>query len=354
MKKIEYKGSFINAIEKADVDKLLEKEKITMGGWFFIPGEIDGVKVEGLASGCMNGITGAKVSMFPKNLIYVQSKAIINCDFEELVFWPSLECFEFDDLRSNKHLDCISVLEGCNSYKTIKRNLYNADGSVLLYGFNKIIDESTVRIGEKAFMDSNIESVVFPENVISVGIGAFLRCEKLQTVKFSGDKLAWIGTSAFEDCKSLKRIAIPKNVNVIDSSAFKDSGLFELMFEDRNVDSLGLTINSKAFMGTKLKAVDFLKVNDIFVEAEAFKGTDVKSISLTGEFYLKSRAFSRCSIERINLKLISAAAPILISPRDALGNHTDELIELISRHAGEKDEITYIRHNNAWVEDIYW
>lgn len=351
MKEILYNGLWINAMEEADVDKLLKTLK---GKRFVIPKEIDGIIVQGVMSGSFQGISGINSIVFPEGLVYVQSEAITECDVEELIFRENLELFKIDELRTNKQLTCIQVAYGCKSYKTIQGNLYNGDGSTLMYGFNNKISEGTIRIGDNAFAESNIEFVNLPKEISSIGINAFFKCEQLKGVQINGNNLDCIEGSAFEQCKKLKRIVIPNSVGNIYSAAFRDSGLEELRFGEGKGSSQ-LRISIWAFMNTNLKVVDFSNITHLIVEDEAFMSANVKSLTLEGYLYLEDNAFhSNCDIESLTLKSISVEIPVLRQMREPFGSDSTALIALISKHNNKHDETTYVRHNKAWVEEMYW
>jgi hypothetical protein len=77
-----------------------------------------------------------------------------------------------------------------------------------------------VAVGELAFRNnSQIESIVLPESLQTIGSSAFAYCENLEAVIFKGN-LTQINNSAFRYCKSLEEITLPASVNVIAESAF--------------------------------------------------------------------------------------------------------------------------------------
>ena len=59
-----------------------------------------------------------------------------------------------------------------------------------------------VAIGENAFKNSNLESIIIPDNVKSIEKYAFYGCESLKTV-IIGNGVESIGDNAFKGCKSL-------------------------------------------------------------------------------------------------------------------------------------------------------
>ena len=64
-------------------------------------------------------------------------------------------------------------------------------------------------IGEYAFCESAIESVVIPEGVISIEPDAFAMCKKLKTVSLPGS-IKQLKRSAFQGCTAMENITLPE------------------------------------------------------------------------------------------------------------------------------------------------
>ncbi len=95
-----------------------------------------------------------------------------------------------------------------------------------------VIPEATECIAHKAFMNNNsLESVIMPDTIISLGMGAFNRCQKLSHVRLSSSLKAIPGVTVFnpegvfEKCKKLSEISLPSNLRSIGSYAFYDCGI---------------------------------------------------------------------------------------------------------------------------------
>lgn len=76
-----------------------------------------------------------------------------------------------------------------------------------------------VSIGEKAFSETNIESVKIGNNVKSIGKNAFVDCVKLKSVEIS-DEVQSIGEMAFTGCSVLESVKITSPLNKLDSPVF--------------------------------------------------------------------------------------------------------------------------------------
>ena len=67
------------------------------------------------------------------------------------------------------------------------------------------IPEHIVRVGRRAFPESNIGDLVLPEGVVSIESAAFARCKALKSVVLPST-LAIVGISAFRKCPNLASI----------------------------------------------------------------------------------------------------------------------------------------------------
>ncbi len=85
--------------------------------------------------------------------------------------------------------------------------------------FNINFPSSLRKIGDSAFMGSNIHNLTFPSSLDSIPPGTFSMCMKLQNVTIP-NSVKHIGYQAFYSNNSLRSITIPNSVKSIDFSAF--------------------------------------------------------------------------------------------------------------------------------------
>lgn len=140
--------------------------------------------------------------------------------------------------------------------------------------------------------DTNIETVVIPENIQYLWFSSFENCTKLKSVQggrglvvihdraffgctsltsfpFSGsDKLQGIESEAFRGCSSLKKIKLPKNLRWMYDHVFYGTACKKVTIPP-TVES----IRKKAFAkGTKIKKQSYLKsVNSKYVKSKYLK-----------------------------------------------------------------------------------
>ena len=190
--------------------------------------------------------------------------------------------------------------------------IYSEDGLRLL----KVLGNPEyleVKDGVKAICDEacqgldNLHDVVLPASVIDLGTRAFASCIKLFKITMPGiefigiecfahcenlkeialpETLDKIWKGAFASCKALEQINIPSHLNIIDKSAFRNSGLKSLNIVIS--DDCKCWIYDRAFAYCKHLESVYLNKNVKIMERMAFAGcTSLKTIefenpSLTG------------------------------------------------------------------------
>ena len=190
--------------------------------------------------------------------------------------------------------------------------IYSEDGLRLL----KVLGNPEyleVKNGVKAICDEaclgldNLHDVVLPASVTDLGTRAFASCIKLFKITMPGvdyigmesfahcenlkeialpETLGKIRKAAFADCKALEEINIPSHLEIIDMSAFRNSGLKSLNFVIS--EDCKCWIFYKAFASCKHLESVYLNKKVIIMDCMAFAGcTSLKTIefenpSLTG------------------------------------------------------------------------
>ncbi|MBB5219573.1 hypothetical protein HNP77_001955 [Treponema rectale] len=124
----------------------------------------------------------------------------------------SLETFSGSALNYMDNLESVSISSSAKNFIVKNNAVYSEDEKTLVAypvtGTEFTIPNGTQIIGEYAFTDSKITSIVIPSTVKT------------------------IGHAAFSECESLTKILIPASVTEIGDWAFSSSGLTEISFED--------------------------------------------------------------------------------------------------------------------------
>lgn len=133
------------------------------------------------------------------------------------------------------------------------------------------------------FTDSNVESVVFSKNVVTIGENSFENCKYLKTIEFKSNSfeilsyafygcssieelilpegLSHIGAYAFADCTSLKRLHIPSSLKSYSHCMFSGVSIEYLTFAE-GVETIGnpsdsITLAFKSSKTSTIKSVTF-------------------------------------------------------------------------------------------------
>ncbi|MBQ8000291.1 MAG: leucine-rich repeat protein [Ruminococcus sp.] len=162
---------------------------------------------------------------------------------------------------------------------------------------------------EAFFYCYELEEVILPASLDTVGLGVFRDCKSLKAVTFTGDNAAlggymFYGCVSLEDitlpnstqtipigmfgyCESLREIKLPRNLVVIDSYGFYSSGLISIKF----TPSLS-RINKMAFAQSKrLESV-------------------IPSYAESGCSYVASDAFDGCAVDFTDIPAPTTAAMV--------------------------------------------
>lgn len=98
----------------------------------------------------------------------------------------------------------------------------------------QIEEKDVLIIGQSAFSETAITSVVMPDTVIYILPWAFVNCENLKSIQISASLLA-IGLNAFQNCTALETIdlSMATSMESIEDDAFRGClGLREITFSD--------------------------------------------------------------------------------------------------------------------------
>lgn len=112
----------------------------------------------------------------------------------------------------------------------------------------EVLDGTEV-ISASAFIQCDIEEVIFPDSLKTIGEMAFVNCEMLKSVKF-GNGLKVIDTSAFAWCRNLKYVCFSSLPEHIDNCAFLGSVLKEVelkSFEPKVLNDLLASFSTQHF-----------------------------------------------------------------------------------------------------------
>lgn len=173
---------------------------------------------------------------------------------------------------------------GCSSLATVTLGTQERSSS------------SLKTIGDYAFAETAVKSVVLPDGVSTLGNYAFNKCASLATVSL-GNSLTAIGDYAFSDCEKLESVTFGSALETIGERAFSKVKISSLV-----LPATVRTIGDYAFYYCPLTTITF---NDGLqsIGSRAFYGVSVQTLNIPNSVTeLGGYAFSGCkSLETVTI-----------------------------------------------------
>lgn len=197
------------------------------------------------------------------------------------------------------------------------------------------INEGVTNIGSFAFYNcKSLKKITLPTTLKSIGDSAFKNCTSLKTITLSNN-IKTIGDNAFNSCTNLRTLVIPDNVREISFAAFENCQRLQTITLSNRLT----TISSRMFNGCKqLKSITIPnRVTSIETCAfnECYNLKTVKLSTKIREIY--DYAFAKCK----NLTHITLSPQIGI-----LGtNLFDGCTKLTVSAALNSQAMTYVKSN---------
>ena len=135
--------------------------------------------------------------------------------------------------------------------------IYSEDGLRLLKVLGNPefleVEDGVKAICDEAFQGlDNLHDVVLPASVVDLGTRVFASCIKLFKITMPG--VDYIGIESFAHCENLKEIALPETLGKIRKAAFADCKALE----EINIPSYLEIIDMSAFRNSGLKSLNFV------------------------------------------------------------------------------------------------
>ena len=181
-----------------------------------------------------------------------------NINLKEIIKYAFHGCYDlrsFDIPASLTEIDYF-VFNGCSSLQSFNVDsanpVYSSEDGVL-YNKNKTelvkfpaakslegwtFPSTVTAIGHSGFYGCEMESIVIPENIETIGKLAFSSCYLLESVTFAeNSSLDTICEFAFSDCPGLKSLELPEGLTTIEFCAFEFAGI-EKIYIPQSVNSI--------------------------------------------------------------------------------------------------------------------
>ena len=232
----------------------------------------------------------------------------------------------------------VGVLGNCTSLEeiTLPKSLSYSEDSWWgekgpMYGCNNLktvhFEEGFFRIHSALFQDCPIEEIYLPDSIIEIGPYAFMDCKNLKTVRwpanlemisgsaFSGcvklesavlpDTIYKFGDYAFSGCTNLSEVKIPNEVSHLSAGAFNNCKSLKEIYLPKSIskETQALFTECGVFENSGLERVTFEEGFTV-IPVDLFKGcTNLKSITIPDTVWkLENYLFAQCSsLEEVTL-----------------------------------------------------
>ncbi len=258
-----------------------------------------------------NGCSSLEKIEIPQSVREINSGAFNNCENLETVYFNSNDCTVWPMLLGNdypfEHNEKLTQFVFGKGVTTVLANVCTRVTNLEKVVF---LDEVTV-IESGAFSGcAKLEEIDFSE-VAYIGSEAFLGCASLKEPEFS-DSLEKIDFDAFNGCSSFRSITVPQSVREINSGAFNNCENLETVYFNSNDCTVWPTLlgNDYPFEhNEKLTKFVFGKGVTVVSADVCNRVTNLKTVVFEGEISeIENGAFAECNgIAEVQLDKVTEA-----------------------------------------------
>lgn len=243
-----------------------------------------------------------------------------------------------------------------------------------------VIPDGVQEIGRRAFANSKVESITFPDSLRKIGYEAFVHCIKLNQIDF-GSGIKEIGKTAFEWCSALTVLKLSQQIKKICEYAFKncinlkkvilndglkmiDCGAFDT--HSSNMESVKLPKSLKHLGPDNFDTAKSIIIDEI--PKKAFVKQLVENCTLSGVEALNRMTGSSIHATKLEIAGKTVYLPCVVSDKKAMSNlliHPERYGEsyalgvgsfacdaaVLSYMAGYEEPKEYIIQNDIRVAD---
>ena len=235
-----------------------------------------GNEVKIIPACAFNGCNSIKSLTIPESVEKIGEEAFKGCTSLETVNFNAINCTTMD--RSSSY----PIFEGCTAFNIL--NIGNGVKNIPDYLFLNCV---------------GLTELTIPENVTSIGYGAFGSCSSLQTVNFNAINCTTMGApsyraSVFDNCSALTTLNIGSGVTYIPDNAFYS--FYTIEIETINFNAINCT--SMTNNSVWWNALTTLNIgNEVTtIPANSFSSSKLTTLTIPASVTsIGSFAFSGCS-----------------------------------------------------------
>ena len=144
--------------------------------------------------------------------------------------WPFWGCSSLQTISVSPNNKVYDSRNNCHAI------IKTSDNKLVLGCCNTIIPDSVYSIGSRAFRDcASLKRLAIPKSVVVIEAEAFTGCISLEEITLP-TSLKWIYCDAFSSCSSLKQIKIPQSVRCIGANLFFGCNLLQTIYIHPKLD----------------------------------------------------------------------------------------------------------------------
>ena len=230
----QYKGLPVTAIGDKAFQKCINIMSITISNSITSIGEYAFCDCSGLisviipdsvtsiANGVFSGCSELKSITIPAGVISIGDRAFFECkNLTSITIPNSVISIGEHALKRCDNLNSVSISFAATKKKGVENITFkHLFGGVVPHTIQTVNITGGTRIENSAFEGcKSIRRIVLSEGITNIGDSAFANCKSLKTVDLP-ESLISIGEKAFFSCISLSRILIPRSVTSIGKDAF--------------------------------------------------------------------------------------------------------------------------------------
>lgn len=250
--------------------------------------------------------------VLPSNVTVINSFAFTYCTNLPSITLPE-NCNSISEyaLSGCKELKEILVQEGNQYFKSKDGILFSNSGDILYkVPFAKDVRRYSIpsdvkKIGGRAFEETDIASLILPDNLEEIGSYAFASCSNISDVVIP-DNVSKLGEGAFQSCKNLSSIMLSSSIKKIESATLSYCVNLRSLSLSKAVESISQHALNNC---SSLQSITVDEENENFCSYNGvLYSKDMKTIVLyprglqSEEYYIAdgveviySRAFADCS-----------------------------------------------------------
>jgi hypothetical protein len=212
-----------------------------------------------------------------------------------------------------------------------------------------LMSEGITSIGNYAFTDCQnaaLTSIVIPNGVLTIGIGAFYNCRNITNVNIASS-VQVIGEEAFKSCVALKTLTLPSSLTKIESAAFLYCPLTSILCAALVPPTCIIKGGADPFYGVSrdidvfvpASEVDDYKAADVWKEFTKIQATGLKRISWLDE---DGKPIQEVYVEDGQTPVFSGENPVKAEDE----NYTYEFIGWLPKTKPVDADYHYVAHFN--------